>query len=445
VGSSVIGVLQPVESWGRLSRERHRVVGLHDRHRVSELMRASTLPGIAYGNGRSYGDVCLNPGGTLWMTRGLNHFIAFDDRTGLLTCEAGVTLEEILRVVVPRGWFLPVTPGTWHVTVGGAIANDVHGKNHHRQGSFGNHVLRFELLRSDGERRICTRERNADWFAATIGGLGLTGIITWAELRLRQIANAYLHSETRRFRGIDEFIGLSEEADSRFEYTVAWIDCVGHKKGLERGLFMRANHLEGTERDRDVSSNGRLTVPFALPVSAVNRLTLRLFNALYYYLPKRAEGVTRFEPFFYPLDGIGHWNRLYGRKGFVQYQFVLPISVAQEGIKEMLRAIGASGLGSPLAVLKVFGEQRSVGWLSFPRAGITLALDFPVSEKCLTLLDNLDLVVREAGGAVYPAKDARMKGEIFRDLFPQWEQIEKYRDPAILSSFWKRVTRDQVR
>lgn len=401
--------------------------------------RSASLPDmawsmLAYGNGRSYGDVGLNSGAMLLHTRGMDRFIDFDEANGLLTCEAGVLLSEILDVVVPRGWFLPVTPGTRFVTVGGAIANDVHSKNHHRAGSFGCHIRRFELLRSDGSRRLCSLHENADWFAATIGGLGLTGLITSVELALKRIPGVGIAVENTRFRGLDEFFALNAGAEARHEYTVAWIDCLAD---TPRGIFMSGDHVAG--RGFALATKKSLSFPLTLPLSLVNGLTLRMFNQAYYHRPLPAQAVTHYAPFFYPLDGILHWNRLYGRQGFYQYQFVLPMA-ARAALDDILRNIAASGQGSFLAVLKTFGDVASPGLLSFPMPGVTLALDFPNrGAPTLALFDRLDAIVSAAGGRLYAAKDARMSGEFFRLAYPRLDEFLPFIDAKFSSSFARRV------
>lgn len=416
--------------------------------------RAESLPSpsdegsacfIPYGNGRSYGDVCLNPDGSVLDCRGLRRLIAFDPQTGILRCEAGILLSDILDFAVPRGWFLPVTPGTRFVTLGGAIANDVHGKNHHLEGTFGRHIVQFELLRTDGARLLCSKAENRDWYSATIGGLGLTGVITWAELRLKPIQSSFIDQETIRFGSLGEFGQLSEESDQSFEYTVAWIDCTATGSSLGRGVFFRGNHgesMESTTRYRTADPPG-LRVPITPPFSLVHPLIVRIFNALYYRraaLRRRQERV-HFGPFFYPLDSIRDWNRIYGRRGFYQYQCVIPLSEAEPALSEMLRRIAAEGEGSFLAVLKRFGDVLSPGMLSFPREGFTLALDFPDrGTRTLGLLDRLDEVTVAAGGAVNPSKDARMGPETFRASFPDWTRLVAFCDPAFSSGFWRRVT-----
>ena len=418
-------------AWGRLGWPAARAeLSFADRHAPLPQVDASLL---AFGNGRSYGDVGLNPGGALLKMRGIDRFIAFDADTGELTCEAGVLLAEILDLVVPRGWFLAVTPGTRYVTVGGAIANDVHGKNHHAAGSFGDHVRSFELLRSDGSRLGCSRDENAGWFAATVGGLGLTGVITQATIRLRRISGTAMVVRNTRFTGLDEFFALNAAAEKTHEYAVAWIDCLAK---TPRGVLMAGDHADG---DLPVP-RGAKRVPFAPPLSLINGLSLRAFNAAYFGKPWPAETRQHFLPYFYPLDAIHDWNRIYGKPGFYQYQCVVPPAAASAAIGEMLDTIAASGQGSFLAVLKNFGDRAAPGLLSFPMPGTTLALDFPNrGAATLTLFERLDAIVRAAGGRLYAAKDARMPGDFFRASYPRWQEFSPFADPKFSSGFWRRV------
>lgn len=424
--------MRPVSSWGRLSALPHDVIGLTGPAGVAAAM-AAHRPGICYGMGRSYGDACLNPEGVLWNTAGLDHFIAFDEETGLLTCEAGVRLCDIQRLSVPRGWMLPVTPGTQLATVGGAIANDVHGKNHHRLGSFGDHVHLLRLVRSDGEIIACGPGLRPDWFAATVGGLGLTGVIVQAQIRLRRVPGPWLETETLPYGSLDEFFRLSDESEAGWEYTVSWIDCVA---GAGRGIFMRANHADAVKRQEPRPR--QRSVPFVPPVSLINQVSLRPFNSAYFHLQKRRAGraVAHYEPFFYPLDNLLEWNRLYGPRGFYQYQSV----VTREAVQAMLDEIARAGSGSFLAVLKTFGQREAPGLLSFPRPGVTLALDFPnQGTRTLALFERLDAIVREAGGRIYPAKDARMPRALFEAGYPNLGAFLKFRDPGISSAMSRRL------
>ena len=396
---------------------------------------------LPYALGRSYGDSCLNDGGLLLLTRDLNRFMEFDKKSGLLRCEAGVTLAEILDLTVPHGWFLPVTPGTKYVSIGGAIANDVHGKNHHQAGTFGRFVTRFELLRSDGTRLLCSPSENSDWYRATIGGLGLTGLMLWAEIQLKSVSGPTMAVQTVRFGSLTEFFALSEESADDFEYTVAWIDCLGKESHVGRGIFIRGNHSHEPHPNLTKPGPG-LSLPFYAPQILLNQYSIRAFNELYYrkQWQRLSRRTSHYDPFFYPLDGLLNWNRLYGRQGFYQYQCVVPYENSPSPIQDMLRIIGDSQLGSFLAVLKVFGSIPSPGMLSFPRAGVTLALDFVNrGPRTLALMDRLDEIVCDSGGAVYPAKDARLSSQHFKRFFPQYQEFAEYVDPKFSSSCWRRV------
>ncbi len=396
---------------------------------------------LAYGNGRSYGDCCLNDGGLLIDTRGLDRFIAFDPSSGALECEAGVLLSDILATFVPRGWFLPVTPGTQYVTVGGAIANDVHGKNHHVAGTFGCHVEHLVLARSDATRLDCSLAQNELLFRATIGGLGLTGLIESATIRLRRIASPYIDSETVRFDALDEFFALAEESDRTFEYTVAWVDCTAHGRARGRGHFMRGNHADQAA-SRTPPRDATLRIAFDPPFSLVNALTVRPFNALYFHRQRErsARRVVGYRKFFYPLDAIGDWNRMYGARGFFQFQCVVPHTGAADAIGALLDALRSSRQGSFLAVLKRFGDVRSPGLLSFPRPGVTLAIDVPNSGPATReLLARMEAITMDAGGALYPAKDGCMSADTFRRSFPALDAFRAHVDPACSSTFWRRV------
>ena len=427
-----------ISSWGRLSVDRHQVRTIPEPDRLNGFFASTEGEGLAYGMGRSYGDVCLNPGGNLWLTQGLDHIREFDPETGRLVVEAGVTLRDLQRLLVPRGWMLPVTPGTQMVTVGGAIANDVHGKNHHLHGSFGDHLRVLHLARTDGEHIFCGPHQNPEWFHATIGGLGLTGLIVDAEIQLKKVPGPWLEAETIPYQGLNRFFELSEESESSWEHTVSWIDCLS---GAQiKGLFMRANAVSSDTGP--LPSAKKRSVPWVPPFSLVNQLTLRPFNGAYYAMGRVRQGkkLVHYEPFFYPLDNLLNWNRMYGPKGFYQYQSVVPFESAPEATKAMLAEISRSGEGSFLAVLKTFGHREALGLLSFPRPGVTLALDFPNrNERTHRLFRRLDSIVQEAGGAIYPAKDARMPRALFEAGYPQWHEFLKFRDAGISSSFSRRL------
>jgi len=426
-----------VSSWGRLESPLHSVISLQNRNNVASAISANK-PGLAYGMGRSYGDVCLNPNGVLWHTRGLDRFIEFNSDNGRLICEAGTLLSDIQQLTIPRGWALPVTPGTELATVGGAIANDVHGKNHHRLGTFGHHIKCITLIRSDGEEIICGPELETQWFHATIGGLGLTGIITKAEIQLRKIQCPWFDAETIPYANLDEFFDLADISEEDWEHTVSWFDCTSGTQ--RRGIFMRANPADSHEYPEPVDK--RLNMPVTPPITMINRLTVLAFNAAYYNLNKIKAGkqIVHYKKFLYPLDNVHHWNRVYGTRGFYQYQSVVPRESGQQIIELMLKEISRCKEGSFLAVLKTFGDQPSIGMLSFPRPGVTLALDFPNrGARTLELFENLDALVREAGGCLYPAKDARMPRDLFESGYPRLNEFMKYRDPGISSAFSRRL------
>lgn len=438
-------------SWGGTIAGEHLVFRPHT---VAEARAALALgagaPVLAYGGGRSYGDVGLNPGGRLIDCRGLDRFVDFDRDTGILACEAGVRLADILAALCrpqPDGsaWFLPVSPGTRFATVGGAIANDVHGKNHHREGSFGRHVLSLELARSDGRVLSCSPAARPELFAATIGGLGLTGLILSARLQLRRVAGSALEVEDIRLQSLADFFAVAAESEAEWDYIAAWIDCLAAGAALGRGIFTRARHRPGVGAMPPAPAP-RVTIPFAAPLSPLNRLTLRAFNAVYFrQLGRRGRRrwVGSYEPVLYPLDRIGAWNRLYGRKGFFQFQCVVPAVAAADITAELLARIAASGQGSMLAVLKTFGDRPSPGLLSFPLPGTTLALDFPnrgaATRQLLARLENIAVA---AGGRLYPAKDSLMSADSFRRGYPRLGDFLPQIDPGMSSGFARRVGLD---
>ncbi len=429
-------------SWGRFPRVSQKAVRFRRDRDPFETAASGNGTILPFGNGRSYGDSCLNEGGLLVDCRSLNRILAFDTQNGRIRCEGGVLFSDILEHAVPKGWFLPVTPGTKFVSVGGAIANDVHGKNHHCAGTFGCYVTKFELLRSDDSASVCSHDKNADLFRATIGGLGLTGIITWAEIRLKKIAGPTINQEVIKFANLAEFFAIARQSDRTHEYTVAWIDALAKGRALGRGHLVRGNHGQSSPPTSPSKGKRRFSIPFELGFSVINKPTLKLFNALYYNQVRRQGSFpVHYDPFFYPLDAIGHWNRLYGPRGLLQHQCVLPTETAEDVISEMLERSALAGQASFLTVLKLFGENVSPGVLSFPRAGATLTLDFPHNgPSTLQLLRKLDELTLDAGGAVNPYKDARMSAECFQASFPNWRKLLPFIDPRISSSFWRRVT-----
>lgn len=431
-------------SWGRfpsLPQTPHSCYWREDLPGLLSKLGKNHFGVLPFGNGRSYGDSCLAASDQVLHTRSLDRFITADWENGTVIAESGMTLEELLAISIPQGWFLPVTPGTKFVTLGGALANDIHGKNHHRRGTFGRHVSRFSLVRSDRPPLICSHKENTDLFAATIGGLGLTGIIEWMELKLIPIQSSLINAMHIRFDSLDEFFTLSSEFDHQYEYTVAWVDCLAKGRSAGRGIYIAGNHAK--EGGLIIDQTRKVSVPFTPPISTINSWTLRMFNSIYFHSHKlgQSQNLISYEPFFYPLDRILKWNRIYGPRGFQQYQCVIPNHSAKEAMREMLNVIASARSGSFLAILKRCGDITSPGLLSFPFPGISLALDFPQQGKLGSkLFPHLDAIVRQAKGRLYPAKDAHMSADDFREFYPAWKQVEALRDPALYSRFWKRVT-----
>jgi L-gulonolactone oxidase len=436
-----------LRSWGRILRPRHMAGRPAWRDEaVGFVQEGARQPNgvLALGLGRSYGDSGLNPEGAAILTTSLDRLMAFDPATGVLRAEAGISLAALLAFLIPRGFFLPVTPGTRYVTLGGAVANDVHGKNHHEAGTFGCWVRALGLVRSDGAARVLRADDTDGLFAATIGGLGLTGLITWVEFEALPTRSSQMDVETIPYETLPEFFALAQESDAAWQYTVSWIDCFA-KGGIGRGLFSRARHASSGTLAL-AQPEKQFAVPAEAPDFVLGNPVMRAFNALYYAEGKRKAaslpGARResYLPFFYPLDAIQRWNLLYGKRGMYQYQSVIPPASAATATTEMLHQIAAAGEGSFLAVLKTFGPRASPGLLSFPREGTTLALDFPNrGASTLALLARLDDVVREAGGRLYPAKDGRIPPDMFRRGYPDLNTFAAHIDPHFSSAFWRRM------
>ena len=389
---------------------------------------------IARGLGRSYGDSSLNPAGVILQQR-LDRMLDFDPTRGLLTCEAGVSLADIIHVCLPQGWFLPVTPGTKFVTVGGAIAADVHGKNHHRDGSFGRFVEGFTLLMADGRRRMCRPDGEAaDLFWATVGGMGLTGIITDVALRLRPVRSGWMDVQYSQTRNLDETLHAFTQ-DHLHTYSVAWVDCLADGPALGRSVMMRGEHadpLPGEAHPLRPRKKSQKAVPFTAPSWLLNRRSISAFNTLFYERHATREARVDYDSYFYPLDGIAGWNRLYGKHGFVQFQAWLPPATSGPGLRALLSAIGRSGYPPFLAVMKSCGPAGR-GVLSFLDVGHTLALDLPVRRGLLQWLPQLDRILLDHGGRLYLAKDATMSAATFAAMYPrapEFREIKRRIDPA---------------
>ena len=443
--------VRPLSGWGRFPVETCRIFRPEKPASVPAILDSGAESSyIARGLGRSYGDASLNGGGGVIALERLNRMIAFDDATGVLECEAGVSLAEILDCFLPRGFFLPVTPGTKFVTLGGAIAHDVHGKNHHRVGALSNFVLDFLLRTAGGEVIACSREENPEAFWATVGGAGLTGFVVSARLRLQRVETAHVLVDFLKVAHLEEAIDAMEESDHRYEFSVAWIDCLAKGKALGRSVLMRANPALAGDLPKgagDPLSPKRRTersVPFDFPAGLLNPMTVGAFNTLFYGWHRTISGrLADIDSFFYPLDSIRDWNRMYGRRGFVQYQLAFPKETSRAGLADVLQRVSASGRGSFLGVLKRFGNATA-GLLSFPFPGYTLALDLPVNDGLVPFLAGLDAVVLSHGGRLYLAKDAVMTPATFAAMYPRLDAFREIRarlDPRNLlsSSLARRV------
>ena len=440
---------QLLSGWGRYPVQLGHLFRPEKRSELTAILASGLQPSyIPRGLGRSYGDAALNQNaGVIWPIL-LNRFLSFDSPSGLLECEGGVSLAEIIQYFLPRGWFLPVTPGTKFVTVGGAIAADIHGKNHHKDGSFSNFVLDLRLLAPTGEVLLCSPTVNQEIFWATVGGMGLTGVILSARLRLRRVDSAYVFVDFHKSSNLDDVLATMEASDERYDYSVAWIDALATGNSMGRSVLIRGNHAPAAElpaRLRNSHTGTTNTVPtrprwnllIDFPSATLNRLTVKAFNAAYYAVhrtvPRQSVG---FEKFFYPLDAIDQWNRMYGKRGFVQYQIALPQASGPAGLRVILDRLSRSGRASFLAVLKRFGDAGS-GLLSFPMRGYTLALDIPAARGLIPFLYELDRMTLDHGGRIYLAKDAVLRPETFACMYPHldaFRAIQRKLDPQRLLS-----------
>jgi decaprenylphospho-beta-D-ribofuranose 2-oxidase len=434
-----LGYPAEVMGWGRYPRSHSNVLPIFSpREAERALQQRVGLTLLGRGQGRAYGDAASNSGNVCLDFTPSDRFLGFDAKRGLLHAEAGVTLEQILNEFIPRGWFLPVTPGTKYPTLGGCVACDVHGKNHL---SISNYLERLHMLLADGSYVTCSPKEKPDLFWATTGGMGLTGLILSVELRLQPIESSYLRYEGIKANNLEEIFRLFEESET-CPMTVAWIDCLAQGRTLGRSIMMRGEFarkadLKTSARRRQalaVSHNPKLIVPINFPAMSLNRFTVAAFNAVYFGKhPKRVEAIMDYDSFFYPLDSVLQWNLIYGKPGMVQYQFLIPSKHSFEGIKTLLEAISATGKASFLAVLKKFGPMKPQGPISFPVPGYFLALDFPVGNgEILKHMERWDELVLKFGGRIYLAKDANLRAETFRAMYPrldEWLQVKKKYDP----------------
>ncbi len=426
--------MKKISGWGNYPIVDAEIVRFDTRRELINTIDNSKSQIIARGNARSYGDSAL--ANSVISSLSYNRFLHFDSKSGILKCESGVLFSEILDVIVPKGWFLPVTPGTKFITVGGAIASDVHGKNHHGEGSFSAYVIEFDIVCANSETITCSPTKEPELFEATCGGMGLTGVILNATFSLKKIESAYISQKQIKAKNLDEIIDLFDEYKSA-TYSMAWIDCLKGRSGFGRSILMSGEHATIDELNKsqkkaplNLKPKKKLNIPFNFPSIALNPLSIKAFNALYYAknYKKVMEGIIPYEPFFYPLDAINNWNRMYGKDGFVQYQFVVPKEGGKEGLVKILSKIRSKGMGSFLAVLKAFGQQNDL--IAFPMEGLTLALDFPVRKGLFEFLNELDAIVLEYGGRIYLTKDARMDAQTLEKSYPnfiKWKNIvEKY-------------------
>ncbi len=445
---------QALSGWGRFPVEWCRVFRPEKRSEVASAFASGGQTSyIARGLGRSYGDAALNQNaGVIWPIR-LNRFLSFDDVSGVLECEGGVSLAEIIQYFLPRGWFLPVTPGTKYVTVGGAIAADIHGKNHHRDGSFSNFVLDLKLLVPSGEILLCSPDLHSEIFWSTVGGMGLTGVVLGARLRLRRVDSAYVFVDYYRASNLEDALAMMDASDADYEYSVAWIDGLATGKTMGRSVLMRGNHAVAKELPsrnskfatrnlesgirNPLAAGPRWNLFIDFPSATLNQLTVSAFNAAFYALHRTTQRrLVGFEKFFYPLDAIDQWNRMYGKRGFVQYQIALPQASGRAGLSAILDRLARSGRASFLSVLKRFGDAGN-GVLSFPLRGYTLALDIPAARGLVPFLHELDRMTLDFGGRVYLAKDAVLRAQDFTAMYPKLDSfraIQRKVDPNRLLS-----------
>lgn len=422
--------MEKISNWGLYPTVKATVIELPNYEEAAEKIAAEPKL-IARGNGRCYGDSSLQK--TIVSTLRFNKIISFDEERGVITCESGVLLSEILKVVVPKGFFLPVTPGTKFVTVGGAVASNIHGK--HKSSAFSQYVESFELINEAGEILLCSKENNATLFKNTFGGMGLTGVIATVTFRLKKTETAFIRQKSLKAENLDELLAYFDRYKD-YTYSVAWIDCSTQGKGMGRAILTVGEHAKRNELSEKQGKNPLqphseklINIPFLFPSFTLNKLSIQLFNFLYFHKQREKEidSIIHYNSFFYPLDILDNWNRIYGKNGFTQYQFVIPFERGKEGLKKIMHKITQSGNGSFLAVLKTFGEaEYEASPLSFPMAGYTLALDFKITPSAMQLLEELDQLVLEYGGRLYLTKDVRMSKEMLEKTYSKFEHPAKF-------------------
>lgn len=430
---------QKLAGWGRMNPGECRVARPEKRRNAVETFLSDDAGTLCpRGLGRSYGDASVNTGGrVLDMTR-QDRLLAFDETRGVVECEAGVSLATLIDAFLPIGFFLPVSPGTKFVTVGGAIANDIHGKNHHAAGTFGQFVDEFTLLTPAGETLVCSPEQNRDVFWATVGGVGLTGLILTAKVRLQRVSSAWINVDYYKSRDLDDVLGAMAESDDRYTYSVAWVDCMAKGASLGRSVLMRGDHatpaqLSGARAERpfEVKRGFPKAIPFDFPGFVLNPLSIRAFNEVLYAKFKTEQGkIVDYDTYFYPLDSIHHWNRMYGKHGFAQFQATLPPE-SKQGLVQLLEKLSGERRASFLAVLKCFGEGNP-GLLSHPMKGFTLTLDIPNASGLPQFLKELDRILLDHGGRLYFAKDCASDAATIAAMYPrlpEFREIQRRLDP----------------
>lgn len=429
------GKKEPLSGWGNYPVAESYTILPRSEADCIKAMKEGKL--IARGLGRSYADQAINDNKYVAVCTRLNYFISWDEKEGILECQAGASLEEIITTFGPKGWLPMICPGTKFVTIGGAIANDIHGKAHHIDGSFVNCVISFTILVADGTVLTASRTENEDLFWANFGGLGLLGVILTTTIRLRKIETTYFKQKSVVIKDLDHMLEALEQYDHEYNYSVAWIDALAKGKKLGSGVLTLGNAAKLAELPEKLKSDplklhatGKLAVPFFFPSFALNGLTVRILNKVIAFVQNSPKEFVHYEKFFFPLDAINNWNKGYGKRGFIQYQFVIPEENGKQHLKEILEMIADSGCTPFLNVFKRMGEGQGI--LSFPFKGYTLAIDFPMSEKLKTFTPKLDAKVLAAGGRLYLGKDGLLDEAMFKQMYPQYQQwlaVKKKYDP----------------
>jgi decaprenylphospho-beta-D-ribofuranose 2-oxidase len=427
---------ETLSGWGNIPKSTSKVSYARDVRGMTKVLGIDSI--LSRGLGRSYADQATNQNHVVMKMEHMNHFLGFDEAKGILTCEAGVSLEDIINHFAPRGWFPMITPGTKYITIGGAIANDVHGKAHHADGSFVNCVYEFTILLANGQVLRCSRDENPDLFWANFGGLGLLGIILTAVIQLRKIETTYFRQKAFAGKNLDEMLQAIHDSEKEYSSSVAWIDPMAKGKNLGRGVLTMGNHARLEDLPEKLRSNPlklgkkpKITVPFYLPGFILNPFTVSILDVALYWMQKSAPSISHYDKFFYPLDMINEWNRGYGKRGFIQYQFVIPMENGRENIRKILTEITESNCVPFLNVLKKFGKGQG-GLLSFPFEGYTFAIDFPVTPQLKPFTQKLDAMILDMGGRIYLGKDAYLDEATFKAMYPQhveWLSIKKKYDP----------------